>query len=153
MINLKFGIKIWSNNTHLFDEVKRDRGVSIKASELIDRAEYAEPSFKTKTGHLVRTRAETMIANFLFDNHLLFQYNTVATWADKDDFKPCFYVPKLELYIDHFPYDNLKEYQKIMKAKVKQYEKYKRKHIYFTSDDEKNIEESLRLKMKPYIIL
>ena len=94
-----------------------------------------------------------MIANFLFDNHLLFQYNTVATWADKDDFKPCFYVPKLELYIDHFPYDNLKEYQKIMKAKVKQYEKYKRKHIYFTSDDEKNIEESLRLKMKPYIIL
>ena len=72
-------------------------------------------------------------------NHLLFQYNTVATWADKDDFKPCFYIPKLDLYIDHFPYDNLKEYQKIMKAKVKQYEKYKRKHIYFTSDDEKNI--------------
>jgi len=137
----------------LFDEIKRERGVQVKASELMERSENLEPAFKTKTGHLVKTRSEMMIANLLFDNNLLFQYNTVATWADKDDFRASFYIPKLDLYIDQHPYDYLKEYQKIMKAKIKQYEKHKKKQIYITSEDEKNIEEALRLKLKPYIIL
>ena len=137
----------------LFDEIKREKGVQIKASEIMDRGENAEPTFRTKTGHLVRTRAEVEIANFLFDNNLLFQYNTVATWADKDDFRSSFYVPKLDLYIDHHPYDYLKEYQKVMKAKIKQYDKHKKKSIYITSEEEKNIEEAMKLKMKPYAIL
>ena len=137
----------------LFDEIKVERGVQVTASEIMDRMESAEPTFKTKTGHLVKTRAEMMIANFLFDNSLLFQYNTVATWADKDDFRASFYIPKLDLYIDHYPYDYIKDYQKAMKSRIKQYEKNKKKHIYIASEDEKNIEEAIRLKMKPYIIL
>jgi len=137
----------------LFDEIKRERGVPIKTSEIMERSEYAEPTFKTKTGHLVKTRAEMEIANFLFDNNLIFQYNIAATWADTDNFRSSFYVPKLDLYIDHHPYNYLKEYQKVMKAKVKQYEKHKKKHIYITSEEEKNIEEAIKLKMKPYIIL
>src|SRR3989344_1873738 len=139
-------------NISLYDEIKREKGIQIKASEIMER-DNSEPSFRTKTGHLVRTRAEMEIANFLFDNSLLFQYNAVATWADKDDFRASFYIPKLDLYIDHHPYDYLKEYQKIMKTKVKQYEKHKKKHVYVTSEDEKNIEEALKLKLKPYIIL
>ena len=137
----------------LFDEIKIEKGIQVKASEIMERSENIEPTFKTKTGHLVRTRAEMMIANFLFDNSLLFQYNNIATWADKDDFRASFYIPKLDLYIDHHPYDYIKEYQKFMKAKIKQYEKHKKKHIYIASEDEKNIEEAIRLKMKPYIIL
>jgi tetratricopeptide (TPR) repeat protein len=137
----------------LFDEIKRERGVQVKASEIMERNESMEPTFKTKTGHLVRTRAEVEIANFLFDNNLLFQYNTVATWADKDGFRASFYIPKLDLYIDHHPYDYMKEYQKVMKLKIKQYEKHKKKHIYISSEDEKNIEEAIKLKMKPYAIL
>ena len=62
-------------------------------------------------------------------------------------------MSKFDLYIDHHPYDYLKEYQKVMKAKVKQYEKHKKKNIYITSEEEKNIEEALKLKMKPYAIL
>ena len=139
-------------NISLYDEIKREKGIQIKASEIMER-DNSEPSFRTKTGHLVRTRAEMEIANFLFDNSLLFQYNAVATWADKDDFRASFYIPKLDLYIDHHPYDYIKEYQKVMKAKVKQYEKHKKKSIYLTSEDEKNIEEAIRLKLKPYIVL
>ena len=137
----------------LFDEIKREKGINVKTSELMERSDSLEPTFHTKTGHLVKTRAEMMIANFLFDNNLLFQYNTVATWAEKDDFRALFYIPKLDLYIDHHPYDYVKDYQKIMKAKIKEYDKHKKRHIYLTSEDEKNIEESIRLKLKPYIIL
>ncbi len=137
----------------LFDEIKKERGVQVKASELMERSENTDSTFKTKTGHLVKTRAEVEIANFLFDNSLLFQYNSVATWADKDDFRASFYIPKLDLYIDHHAYDYLKEYQKVMKLKIKQYEKHKKKHVYLGSEDEKNIQEALKLKLKPYIIL
>jgi tetratricopeptide (TPR) repeat protein len=137
----------------LFDEIKKEKGVQIKVSEIMERRENAEPAFKTKTGHLVKTMAEVEIANFLFNNNLLFQYNTAATWADKDDFRASFYIPKLELYIDHHPYDYIKEYQKVLKGRIKQYEKHKKKSIYITSEDEKNIEDAIKLKMKPYIIL
>ncbi len=137
----------------LFDEIKKEKGIAVKVSEIMDRMENAEPMYRTKTGHMVKTKAEMMIANFLFDNNLLFQYNTIATWAEKDDFRANFYVPKLDLYIDHYPYDNLKDYQKLMKARVKQYDRHKKKCIYLTSEDEKNIEDAIRLKMKPYIIL
>ena len=137
----------------LFDEIKMEKGVTIKGSEITERSESAEPIFKTKTGHMVKTRAEVEIANFLFNNNLMFQYNAVATWADKDDFRSSFYIPKLDLYIDHHPYDHIKEYQKTMKLKINQYEKHKKKHIYTVSEDEKDMEDSLKLKMKPYVML
>jgi len=40
-----------------------------------------------------------------------------------------------------------------MSAKIKQYEKSKKKLVYTTFDDESNIEEALKIKMKPYIAL
>ena len=40
-----------------------------------------------------------------------------------------------------------------MKSKIKQYEKNKKKLVYTTSDDEMNIEETLKIKLKPYIVL
>lgn len=137
----------------LFDEIKKEKGIQVKASELMERGDNSDSTFKTKTGHMVRTRAEVEVANFLFNNNLLFQYNAVATWADKDDFRSSFYVPKLDLYIDHHSYDYLKEYQKVMKAKIKEYDKHKKKHIYLSSEDEKDIEEAMKLKLKPYIVL
>ncbi|HLG25092.1 MAG TPA: tetratricopeptide repeat protein, partial [Candidatus Nanoarchaeia archaeon] len=137
----------------LFDEIKKEKGVPIKGSEIIERTENASSTFKTKTGHLVRTRAESEIADFLFEHNMVFQYNNVATWASKDDFRPSFYVPKLDLYIDHFPFDYVKEFQKVMKSTIKEYEKHRKKHIYLTSEDDKSIEENLKLKLKPYVIL
>src|SRR3989344_9086268 len=137
----------------LFDEIKREKGIPVKTSEILMRESSMEPVFKTKTGHMVRSRAELSIANFLYENSLMFQYNNVATWADKDEFRALFYVPKLDIYIEHFSFDYIKEYQKIMKTKIREYEKHKKKNVYTTSSDEVNIEDALRLKLKPYIVL
>ena len=138
---------------NLFDEIKREKGIPVKTSEILMRESSMEPVFKTKTGHMVRSRAELSIANFLYENSLMFQYNNVATWADKDEFRALFYVPKLDIYIEHFSFDYIKEYQKIMKTKIREYEKHKKKNVYTTSSDEVNIEDALRLKLKPYIVL
>lgn len=136
----------------LFDEIKKEKGILISSSEIMMR-EDVKPMYRTKTGHLVRNRTEMSIANFLYENSLMFQYNNIAVWADKDDFRSLFFIPKLDLYIEHFPYDYAKEYQKIMKGKVRDYDKHKKKIIYTTSADEQNIEEALKLKLKPYIVL
>ena len=133
----------------LFDDIKREKGIEIRHSTIFEN----DLKFKTKTGHLVKNRAQMVIANFFFDNNLIFQYNVTAAWADKDTFKATFYLPKLDLYVEHFKYSHIKDYQKVMKWKIKQYDKYKKKLVHTTSEDEKNIEEALKIKLKPYIVL
>ncbi len=133
----------------LFDDIKMERGIKIKHSKVLD----TDMKFKTKTGHLVRNKAEKMIANFIFENNLMFQYNMAVSWADEDDFKAAFFIPKFDLYIEHFGFNQIKDYQKFMKWKIKQYEKNKKRLIYTTSEDEGNIEEALKIKLKPYIVL
>jgi len=133
----------------LFDDIKKEKGIEVKHSKVLD----SDLKFKTKTGHLVLNKAESMIANFLFDNNLIYQYDTAVSWADKDDFKSAFFIPKLDVYIEHFKYDYIKEYQKLMKSKIKQYDKNKKKLVYTSSEHEKNIEEALKIKLKPYIVL
>jgi len=146
MINKKYENK---EGIELFDDIKKEKGIEIKHPKIFD----SEMTFKTKTGHLVRNKAEKMIANFLFDSNLIFQYNVVVSWADKDDFKATFLLPKLNVYLEHFKYDHIKDYQKVMKWKIKQYDRKRKKLIYTTSEDEKNIEDILKLKLKPYIVL
>jgi len=133
----------------LFDDIKREKGIEIKSSKVLDD----DFKFKTKTGHLVTNKAEKMVANFLFDNDIVFQYNLAVAWADKDDFKATFFIPKLDLYLEHFKYDHIKDYQKLMRWKIKQYKKNKKKLVYTISKDEKNIEDSLKIKLKEHIVL
>ncbi len=139
-------------NIPLFNEIKREKGIALKPSELIEEKMH-ERAFKTKSGHYVRGKAEQIIADFLFDHGMLFQYDVTVTWADKDDFRATFYLPKLDVYIDHFSVADPKQSPKLIKAKVKQYEKAKKHHLYTTSEDEKHMLDVLRLKLKPYVIL
>ncbi len=133
----------------LFEDIRMEKG--IKAEHPMDPK--TEMKFKTKTGHYVSSKAEKMVADFLFENNLVFQYNMAVSWADKDDFKANFFIPKLDLYMEHFKFDKVKDYQKLMKAKIRQYDKKKKRLVYTTSDNEGNIEEALKIKLKPYIVL
>jgi hypothetical protein len=133
----------------LFEDIRAEKGIKGKHSKVID----ARTGFKTKTGHYVKNKAEKMIADFLFENNLIFQYDMAVSWADKNDFKASFFIPKLDLYLEHFKLDNIDDNKKLMKAKIKQYEKNKKKLVYTTSDEESNIEEALKIKLKPYIVL
>ncbi len=133
----------------LFEDIREEKGIKAKHSKALD----TDMMSKTKTGHYVKNKAEKMIANFLFENSMIFQYDMAVSWADKDDFKASFFIPKLDLYLEHFKFNNVDDPKKAMNAKIKQYEKNKKKLVYTTSDDESNIEEALKIKMKPYIVL
>lgn len=132
----------------LFDDIKREKGLEVKYADFDSKVR-----FKAKTGHLVKNNGEMIIANFLFDNGLAFQYDVAVTWAEKDDFHAAFFIPKLDLYLEHFKYDQIKDYQKLMKWKAKQYDKHKKKMVCTNSQDEKHLEEVLKMKLKPYVVL
>jgi len=146
MIKKKYENK---ENLELFDDIKREKNIEVNHSKVLD----TDKKFKTKTGHLVQNKTEMMIANFLFENNLIFQYDVAVSWADKDNFKANFFIPKLDLYLEHFMHDKIKDYQKLMKWKIKQYDKSRKKLVYTVSDDERNIEESLKIKLKPFVML
>jgi len=133
----------------LFEDIRLEKGIQSKKSN----STKEEKKFKTKTGHFVNNKAEKMIANFLFDNNLIFQYNMVVSWSDEDDFKSAFYIPKLKLHLEHFKHDYIKENKELMEWKINQYDKNKKKLVYTISKDEENIEEALKIKIKPYIAL
>ncbi len=123
----------------LFDEIKREKGLKI--------LEKKERAYKTKTGHYVKNKAEMLIANFLFDNNLLFQYNSSITWTNFP-MQASFYIPQLELYIEH-----IKHNHEEIQIKLSEYKKHNKRVVWTNADDELQLEDILKIKMKPFIDL
>lgn len=63
----------------------------------------------TLNGKQVKSIAERDIANFLFLNRVKFEYETQASWADKNreyrQYQPDFYLPEYGLWIEHWAID------------------------------------------------
>ncbi|CAI50023.1 probable helicase [Natronomonas pharaonis DSM 2160] len=72
-------------------------------------AKRSEESYETLAGETVASRAERVIADFLFTHDVTYQYEAVATWADsaddKGEYRPDFYLPEYDLYIEHWGLD------------------------------------------------
>lgn len=76
-------------------------------------AERAEESYETLAGETVASRAEKVIADFLFTHKVEYRYEAIAEWAegaeDKDAYRPDFYLPNHDLYIEHWGLDETGE--------------------------------------------
>ena len=84
---------------------------SSESNTLEERADYAaeqrKGTFDTLGGDTVETRAEKEIADFLFTHNVRYQYQAIAEWADTmptgGSYRPSFYLPKHDTYIEHWP--------------------------------------------------
>ena len=85
----------------------------LKEADFDSRSEYIaerrEESYETFAGETVASQAERTIADFLFTHDVTYQYEAVATWAESDDdkgeYRPDFYLPEHDLYIEHWGID------------------------------------------------
>jgi DNA helicase-4 len=72
-------------------------------------AERREATYETLNGETVASRAEKVIADFLFTNRVTYRYESIAEWADtaedKGPYRPDFYLPEYDLYIEHWGLD------------------------------------------------
>ncbi|MEZ3170130.1 UvrD-helicase domain-containing protein [Halorubrum sp. RMP-47] len=90
-----------------FDDVYHDE------TEFDTRKAYVEArleqTYVTLKGTEVKSRAEKLIADFLFTHQVEYQYEARASWADsvadKAGYTPDFYLPNYDLYIEHWGID------------------------------------------------
>lgn len=92
------------------------RFLSLKDSDLSSRQDFeserefiesrAEKDYETINGEEVESRAEKVIADFLFTHGIDYRYEALAEWADngeeKRNYRPDFYLPEHGIYIEHW---------------------------------------------------
>jgi len=112
-----------------------------------DGEQPAKPKeYKAKVGLRVTNYPELIIANFLFDNDIKFQYKPLATWA-AENFEPLFYLPKFDVYLEHFS-----EEGDSMQQRLQRYAEKNKTCISTSAKDEEDLPGVLKVKLKDYLV-
>lgn len=122
-----------------------------KCSEIEILDESYEGIYICRDGHVVKSKSEREIDNYLFSNKIAHAYEK-ALIIDGETFHPDFYLPELKVYIEHWGYDESNyEYTRRKDYKIK---KYQQKGITLIctheKTDTKDIETALDRKLDDY---
>jgi len=126
----------------LFAELQDRKSVPSQNEEVVVKPK----EYKTKVGLRVLNYPELIIANFLYDNDIKFQYKPLATWS-QENFEPLFYLPKFDVYLEHFAEDNEE-----MQGRLQVYASKNKNKIYTTAADEEDLNNVLKVKLKDYVL-
>lgn len=96
--------------SHLRQFVHYDRTTTVKEDDFETRADYlaarANEPYTTIKGEEVESRAEQVIADFLFEHQVHYRHEEHAEWADtapdKAGYRPDFHLPDEDIYIEHW---------------------------------------------------
>lgn len=115
-----------------WDEKIKDNQILISAlnpnTETKDREEIDfrnkfKAEYRTKSGHFVRSRAEVIIADYLYGEYVAFAYERRI--PIEADMYCDFYLPKNKIYIEFWGYEEDEKYLKRKKKKIEIYEREK----------------------------
>ena len=114
--------------------------------------ESYEGIYVCKDGHIVKSKSERDIDNYLFEHKIAHAYEK-ALPINGEVFKPDFYLKDLDVYIEHWGYDDSnKEYQRRKEYKIP---KYREKGITlictYEDPDMQDVETSLQIKLESYV--
>ena len=130
----------------------------LKSKTTTKTASKAEPKskveaqkelFRTKSGHLVRSKSEVIIADYLYGEEICFAYEKrlpIETEARCD-----FYVPACSAYIEYWGVQSdeaeRKKYEKRKKEKIALYKKHALNLIEIDDKNIKNLEDFLQKEL------
>ena len=110
------------------------------------KVEAQKELFRTKSGHLVRSKSEVIIADYLYGEEICFAYEKrlpIETEARCD-----FYVPACSAYIEYWGVQSdeaeRKKYEKRKKEKIALYKKHTLNLIEIDDKNIKNLEDFLQ---------
>lgn len=103
--------------------------------------------YKCKDGHKVRSKSEKVIDDYLFEHNILHIYEKEIVIDQNITIHPDFYLPKFNLFIEHWGYNNI-DYERKKQFKLDFYNKNKITVITTTEDDIQNLEAILDKKLK-----
>ena len=113
------------------------------------KVEAQKELFRTKSGHLVRSKSEVIIADYLYGEEICFAYEKrlpIETEARCD-----FYVPACSAYIEYWGIQSdeaeRKKYEKRKKEKIALYKKHALNLIEIDDKNIKNLEDFLQKEL------
>lgn len=116
--------------------------------ELLD--ESYEGLYVCKDGHVVKSKSERDIDNYFFEHKIAHAYEKALT-IKGEIFHPDFYLPELDLYLEHWGYDESNvEYTKRKEYKIPKYKEKGITLICTYEKDMKDVETSLDIKLDTY---
>ena len=127
------------------------------ASSLEYQKEYGTQCI-TMRGEKVKSKGEKQIADYLFGQKILYEYERVAKtngWIFHDEIsKPDFYLPEYNVFIEYWGLVNAQDnrvkahYTRIMKWKMAQYHENEIKFISIYPDNLSNLDWIFKAKFK-----
>ncbi|WP_316807116.1 hypothetical protein [Pedobacter agri] len=110
--------------------------------------EKFEAKHRTKDGHFVRSKAEVIIDNTLYDYGLVHAYEKKVP-IDEELYTD-FYLPNGKVYIEFWGMENDPKYLERKKIKLEIYKKYDLKLIELDESDISNLDDHLPKKLLKY---
>jgi len=110
--------------------------------------EKFEAKHRTKDGHFVRSRAEVIIDDTLYDYGLVHAYEKRVP-IDEELYTD-FYLPNGKVYIEFWGLESDPKYAERKKKKIEIYQKYELKLIELNNDDILNLDDHLPKKLLKY---
>jgi len=107
-------------------------------------------TFRTKDGHLVRSRAEVIIDNALYDYNLAHAYERKL--PVEEDIYADFFIPSEGVYIEFWGLEDDPKYAERKKVKIEIYKKYDFKLIELNDSDISNLDDHLPKKLLKFNI-
>lgn len=109
-----------------------------------------ESNYTCEDGHPVKSQQEALIDNYLFNHNIRHVYEKAFPIDNnkEHDLHPDFYLPDLDVYIEHWGIKNNVKYEETKEYKIPFYKKAKITLICTNSDDITNISANLERKLK-----
>ncbi len=115
--------------------------VKVKTKNIDPRKLYKAPEHRTDDGHYVRSKAEAIIDNWLYNKGIVHAYEKRV--PIEENLLSDFYLPQGKVYIEFWGYENKPEYLKRKKIKQNIYKKYGLDLIELTDNEVQNLDDIL----------
>jgi len=111
------------------------------------RKKYDTLEYRTEDGHYVRSKAELIIDNWLYNKGIVHAYEKKL--PTEETLLSDFYIPQKNIYIEYWGYENEAKYLKRKKVKQDIYKRYDFNLIELNDKDIQNLDDMLpRLLLK-----
>jgi len=105
------------------------------------RKQYDSLEYRTEDGHYVRSKAELIIDNWLYNKGIVHAYEKKL--PTEENLLSDFYIPNKNIYIEYWGYENQEKYLKRKKVKQQIYKRYNFKLIELQDNDIQNLDDIL----------
>jgi len=127
------------------EEIEKTTSIPKKDKEVkvFDRALF-QAKYRTEDGHFVRSKAEALISNWLYNNFIVYAYEKRV--PIREELYSDFYIPQYKIYIEYWGLEEEKYKQRKAK-KIELYKKYNINLISLTEKEVENLDDYLPLKL------